>query len=483
MYCENCGAKIDDDSKFCEYCGARIEEDSGDSAPEPVMDLDDLMSLGAEDAEDRALQPVEKTMVFRKPPAKEVAGKESQEEEGDLPEQEEVSGESEIVDISLLEPKNAPGISRMDQEAFSGQDLLQEPEPEEKQELFSDLREEEELAEAADGWPVWPDPKETEKDEWLQAEIAKTMESLQKSSNDFFYEDLTGYSEAEQEDVAERCEGQEAVEASVFGANVRQQDATDEMDITSEDQKPKAVSYPPPEAMEEYVQQHFCMACGQILPAGAAFCSACGTPTGDVRPPESDGRSSAGGGMALRLLKRFFIKPASAIGMAASDHAFLSGIGFFVFKDAVLAVLAALLSGRLSKVAAMLGPWLLSSDPFGFGAKVFLSGILLDALWVGILFGAAVLFHGKTSIRTLIGVCGTAGLLTAALLILTVVLAAALPGTIFAAGAVTAVVTAIAMAKAVYAAIKLEENLQLFLMTASAACYTILLFALAGLLR
>ena len=28
MYCENCGARIDDDSKFCENCGVLVKSEA-----------------------------------------------------------------------------------------------------------------------------------------------------------------------------------------------------------------------------------------------------------------------------------------------------------------------------------------------------------------------------------------------------------------------------------------------------------------------
>ena len=36
MYCENCGARIDDDSRFCENCGALV----ADPEPEDYVEED-----------------------------------------------------------------------------------------------------------------------------------------------------------------------------------------------------------------------------------------------------------------------------------------------------------------------------------------------------------------------------------------------------------------------------------------------------------
>ena len=42
MYCENCGARIDDDSKFCENCGVLVKSEAEPSiepkASEPETD-------------------------------------------------------------------------------------------------------------------------------------------------------------------------------------------------------------------------------------------------------------------------------------------------------------------------------------------------------------------------------------------------------------------------------------------------------------
>lgn len=458
MYCENCGAKIDDDSKFCEHCGAQVEADPADSAPEPVMDLEDLMSLGAEE---QNTESADKTMVFRKPPGRAAAAEEPREQETAPAARAAAAGEPENLEFSPSAPEDEADPSAPDPDLLSGLELpldreeasgftSSEQEPEEKQE-FAEFQEEEELSEAADGWPVWPDPRETEKDEWLQAEIARTMESLQKSSNDFFYEDLTEYEE-----------------------DVEAPEEMEEIHGRQEEKETQAISYPPPETMENYVQQHFCMACGQILPAGAAFCSACGTPTGEVAPTEPV-KDKLEGGMALKLLKNLFTSPAETIQSAASDKALLSGIGFFVLKDVLLAVLAAILAGRLSVAAGTVVSWFAGGDPFGFGAKVFLCSIFLDVLWIAAVLGAGKLFRAELSFRAIIGSCGTAGLFTSGLLLITLLLAAVLPGAAGCAGIVTVTVTALAMEKAVSAAIKLKEDWRLFLLAAAAACYIIVL--------
>ena len=32
MYCENCGERLDDDTRFCEYCGAKVSSFSEDES-------------------------------------------------------------------------------------------------------------------------------------------------------------------------------------------------------------------------------------------------------------------------------------------------------------------------------------------------------------------------------------------------------------------------------------------------------------------
>ena len=77
MFCENCGAKIDEDSKFCENCGEPVKAEAaikfkegyddplqGSRAEEELHDLHELMEL---DRKDDPVAYLEKTMVFVKP--------------------------------------------------------------------------------------------------------------------------------------------------------------------------------------------------------------------------------------------------------------------------------------------------------------------------------------------------------------------------------------------------------------------------------
>lgn len=524
MYCENCGAKNDDDSKFCEHCGQRLE--AARKEEESATGLDELMNM---EASEGFAPSAEKTIIFRKPRDQEDV-KTEQEEDLEALEQEEaqdawdenppLSEEPDGLIQQTQEPWPEQERDEIQSEAEASGSQDSEEEAEETQSFHSELehddwfaaypekeepdifeltpeaeREKTDLEEGepdtaeqenpenlyASKWVVTPEigemfPSQREKqdeDEWLQAEIARTMRSLQQSSEDFFYEDWTG--ENETNPVEEIEAGEPKPEAEIAAQS---EEAEKQPEPETVGGGAQALSYPPPnKASEEPIQLRFCMACGRRLPAGAAFCDACGTPTGEVTPPE-EFQNPAGGSMAVRLLKDIFVKPAAAIEQAATDKAFLSGIGFFLLKDALMAVLAALVAGRLSTVLAVIGPWLLSVDPFGFGAKIFLSGVLMDILWIAAVLGAGRLFRAEISPRSLIGSCGTAGLFTAVLAAVTVLIAAFVPGAAICAIAVTGAVTVVTMARAIYAAVKLNADLVTFLMAAVTAVYTLVIFVL-----
>lgn len=372
----------------------------------------------------------------------------------------------------------------------------------------------------------------TNTDEWLQEEIERTMRSLQQSSDHFVYEDRSGtilqgdpelfdgedeeYDKRGQADDADKGEEvpenvsldeeplagdfnrredtgafeepEPASSAVSFGGLKTQGDLSEDTEYTAQqklpsDLKVKPISFPLPDPPlkpdEKKTRPLFCMVCGKVLPAGAAFCQVCGTPTGAVAPGAASGK--AGAGMGIGLLKSFFKKPAGTIERAAADEGFLSGIGFFLIKDVIIAVLAALLTERVSAVAGAFSGWLLTDDPFAFSAKIFLCGIVLDALWVAALWAAGKLFQADCSVKALIGACGTAGIFTAVLFLITILLAAFVPAAAGCGLAVTGAVTLIAMVKAASAALKLREDQMMFHMAAAAACYSIVLFALLKL--
>ena len=81
-------------------------------------------------------------------------------------------------------------------------------------------------------------------------------------------------------------------------------------------------------------------------------------------------------------------------------------------------------------------------------SDVYKRQVLLDALWIGILYGAGYLFKTHINIKALVGACGTASLFTGVLLIAAVIITALFPPAAFCAAAVTGAVTLVTMTKA-----------------------------------
>lgn len=402
MYCENCGARIDDDSMFCENCGVLIatnEEREPEEEKEAITDLDELMDL----------------------------------------------------DIGTPSEKSY-GITDTDTQVFVKQGFLKES-------------------------PIYREPA-PEFEEPVAAEEEIEMEDTCPEPQTPEEEQP----EAERKEAGSSVEFQEEKEEAVPAAAIfSQPEVLKETEIQPE---PQPVSEPQTDTEEpETVTEQesgddrplFCMACGRRLPAGAAFCDSCGTPTGEVAPAAVHRRH--GQGIFLELMKGFFVKPAATIERAASEDAFLPGIVFLLIKDVILAILAAVFMGRLSATLGFLGAWITGGDAFGFGAKVFLIGIVLDALWIGLVYGAGRLFKGSGSIRELTGACGTASLLTAALLILSIVLASFLPAAAICAEIITAAATVVFMTKAASQAMNMEDERSLYAVPAAFACYCIIIFA------
>ena len=73
MYCENCGARIDDDSRFCENCGALVAdpepEDYVEEDAQALTDLEQLMEMEKTEEPEEATERtgLDQTMVFVKP--------------------------------------------------------------------------------------------------------------------------------------------------------------------------------------------------------------------------------------------------------------------------------------------------------------------------------------------------------------------------------------------------------------------------------
>lgn len=402
FFCENCGARIDEDSRFCENCGVLIEKNPEREEEQPVTELDQLMGMEPDENSCGFESDADKTMVFVK---QDVPFQETQKFEFDL--------HQEQPEESLVPEQEEP------QEA----DCMEQGEPQE------------------------PDCMEQE-DPSPELEVPEVF--LQNKGPIFNTQELK---------------------------ELREDLETQEMPQTP----------PVPESgciwteAEEETKPLFCMACGKQLPAGAAFCDACGTPTGEVAPSEIHRRRN-GQSVIPGLVKRFFAKPADTIKKVASEDSFTAGIVFFLVKDVILAVLAAVFMGKLTASLGVFGTWLIGGDSFGFGAKIFLCALVMDALWIGILYGMSIVFKMTGSVKTLTGACGTAGLITAALLIITVLITAFAPGACICAILVTAGTGLLYMVKAAEAAFEADENRMLYMIAAAAAVYVIVIYAVLKLM-
>lgn len=215
----------------------------------------------------------------------------------------------------------------------------------------------------------------------------------------------------------------------------------------------------------------FCMACGRKLPDGAAFCDACGTPTGKVLPLENGRRRNS---IALPILKKYFVKPAEMIEKAAHEEAAGLGAGILVVKDILTAVIAALCMEQLT--AGMTDSWILSGDAFGFGTKIFLLTVLTDTILCALVLGIGKLFRAKGNVKEIIAVCGVAYLLPAILWLL----ALALSGFVLLVGmciALVALTTGVLfMGKAIDAAGKIEKNKSMYMTALILVIYIALIY-------
>lgn len=578
MYCENCGARIDDDSRFCENCGTLVGE------PEPetetpkeetrdITDLDQLMAMEtpAEPQISERGTVSDQTRVFVKPerktaeePCEETPPEKTVEleEESDFASEKEPQAELERKRQDEMEnnPKEEKteisyGLSEDDiqipdalkpakdvplfwpaqpdraswdaedeweedgdwQEKTPESEPVQTAEPPSLEEQPRSLSDEEEPpeepeshAEKESGFfartglgaalksrflaekETWePEEREWEKNEDAPApeEFAadeqreETVSTAERSEEPLLQKDLSEQTLFEKAEIPETipAEGELPAEESPEG---QEDEAETAQETREESETPEPLFEPAPAEEGASPQQEpfvFCMACGKQLPAGAAFCDACGTPTGEVAPQFSrDKRASQG--IVLESLKHVFVKPIQTIEKAASENGFLVGVGFFLLKDVLLAILAAALMGRLTDTLGIADSWIAKGDPFGFGAKIFLCGILADAVWMAILYGAGILFKGGGSVRKLIGACGTASLLPTVLFVVTILLLAVFAPAGACAAFVAAAICLLSMEKAVEAALRIERERQFYLTAAAAGCYLILLFLAAALL-
>lgn len=506
MFCENCGAKIDEDSKFCENCGepirskATIEFQEGYEEPseepkseEEIHDLDELMEL---DKKDDFTDSPEKTMVFVK------ASSSSKKPEKMMAETQKETEEQTDADALDAGPERQTEPSGQLQSQSASQ-------------MEGRLRTVRKTAANNTGFVVNNKSGRPSQNEDLESGDAEQEDASVKSGIDpedeFFVEPRVGairknlpvidFGETVSEPEDEVSEPKLEAE-TVESALPEEPEETMEPAASKEPEAPinkgpetaEAVGktndemgqMPPPiqenPSSGNAYEPLFCMACGKTLPRGAAFCDACGTRTGAVSPAEIRGRRQSKQGLAFGLLAEFFTRPESTIERAADEDACLSGIGFFLFKDVILAILGAAFMKKITVSLGMVGPWLIGGDSFGFAAKVFLCAIVMDALWVGLLFGAGYLFRTDCPIKILIGACGTASLLPTALLIIATLLIAFVPPAAMGAIVVTVLITLIVMTKAAAAAFIPPQDRLLYLMAATTAVYGVILVAAMNLI-
>ncbi|NBI61628.1 zinc-ribbon domain-containing protein [Clostridiales bacterium] len=505
MFCENCGAKIDEDSKFCENCGEPVKAEAaikfkegyddplqGSRAEEELYDLHELMEL---DRKDDPVASLEKTMVFVKPSS---SSKESE----------------KVMEETGQEKKDQTGTDASDTELERQDEPSRQFQSQSASQMEGRLRTVRKTAADNTGLVVHNKSGKTSKSEDLKAEEMKQEADVSIKSgidpeDEFFVEPRVGAirknlpvvelvedvpepeEEAVEPETAETARPVGTAETMEPAAlkeletpKNKEQTVTEAAGKENDEQEAASPAVPNQESEGSSggYEPLFCMACGKTLPRGAAFCDACGTRTGAVSPAEIRGRRQSKQGLAFGLLADFFIRPESTIERAADEDACLSGIGFFLFKDVILAILGAAFMKKITISLGIVGPWLTGGDSFGFAAKVFLCAIVMDALWVGILFGAGYLFRTDCPIKILIGACGTASLLPTALLIIATLLIAFVPPVAMGAIAVTVLATLIVMTKAAAAAFIPPQDRLLYLMVASTAVYAVILVAAMSLI-
>ncbi len=475
MFCENCGARIDDDSKFCENCGEPVkageeitfQEECAASTPDPV-----------DESKTEEPNPTEKPdAATEEPDAAEGSDvKENADDLNDLEDLMEFSAKDDFLDF----PDKTMVFVKASKEQEVPVKIGIDPEDEffvepnvgavHRSLPLIDLGEEEPELEEAEESPEKPEEPKDYQNAFDALGGSGALEDRQAQA--------AGDGE-EREENKETVEPEAQEEAAANGEAATA--IGEEMADASPEPASTAASGGEPRGGFKS-EPLFCMACGKPLPEGAAFCDACGTRTGAVSPAEIRSRKQSKQGLAFGLLADFFIKPESTIEKAADEAACLSGIAFFLLKNVILAVLAAAFMKKITVSLGLLGSLLTDGDSFGFAAKVFLCAIVMDALWIGILFGAGYLFRTDCPIKILIGACGTASLLPTALLIVATLLIAFVPVITAEVIAITALVTLIVMTKAAAAAFIPPQDRLLYMMAVATSVYAVIIVAAMGLM-
>lgn len=166
----------------------------------------------------------------------------------------------------------------------------------------------------------------------------------------------------------------------------------------------------------------FCQNCGKELAEGARFCDSCGTPQGSAAPPTAS--KPAVPSLFTILIQKFFKEPTGAVRLAAEKEGAMQGIVFFLIKDAILAILAAMLMSKLIYELGIFGSLFSDGDTFVAAMKVFFIAAFMDALWTALLFGGGKVFGGECTFPALLGGGGTSSIMLSMGWILTAIMIA-----------------------------------------------------------
>lgn len=444
MICKHCRAWIDDDSVFCESCGSRVVSDGNNDETQDlsnvlkeeidngIRDLNELMSF---DKKTELKQPsrvnLDRTLVFHKPEREKPA-----------------PVAPKVVEKPIVQADTERKVDVMD--ILAGAEtkkLVETPEP---------VVDKKEPIEVKEEVPVEPVASEKSQEVETPAAIEEPEVAIEieiKSEDEVPVQETEPPADTEPEEL-EAAEAEEETEL--------------ELDEAAE-----------PMELEKETKPLFCMACGEALPQGAAFCAICGTPTGEVAPKEIHRRRTKQS-LALPLLKTYFPKPEDAIQQAATEDAVSIGAAVFAVKALILAIIAAVF---LKPLSGLLGEsWFTAGDAFGFAAKVFLGVLIGDALMVALIFGAGKLFKQDVSIKALLGTCGIANILPAILWIITLILAATASVAALAVAMIAIAVSTIFTSKSIDAVYNVKDGRSIYIISAVSVVYIAVIYLVITLL-
>lgn len=449
MICKHCRAWIDDDSVFCESCGSRVVSDGNNDETQDlsnvlkeeidngIRDLNELMSF---DKKTELKQPsrvnLDRTLVFHKPEREKSA-----------------HVAPKVVEKPIVQTDTERKVDVMDILAGAETEkLVETPEP------VVDKKEPIEVKEEIPAEPVVSEKSQEVETPAVIEEPEVAIETEIEKEDEVSIQEPEIPVENEPE-VLEEADAEEDQELEV------------EESVASMEVEPMEV--------EQETKPLFCMACGEPLPQGAAFCAICGTPTGEVAPKEIHRRRTKQS-LALPLLKTYFPKPEDAIQQAATEDAVSIGASVFAVKALILAVIAAVF---LKPLSGLLGEsWFTAGDAFGFAAKVFLGVLIGDALMVALIFGAGKIFKQDVSIKALLGTCGIANILPSILWIITLILAATAPVVALAVSMIAIAVSTIFTSKSIDAVYNVKDGRSIYIISSVSVVYIAVIYLVITLL-